>query len=145
MMPMADAPGQPVPRRRARAVLTAAHWQAGQQVRVQEISPAGGDSLPSCTDRSFTPRDGRCDCPMAAAARCVIVVVTDRTMPKDLDIDLELLEKAHASGGEKSKKAAGNRVSQEFIVHRRQKRVLDLFGKLDWNDAYDYKRERTRR
>lgn len=66
-------------------------------------------------------------------------------MPKDLDIDLELLEKALASGDGKSKKAAGNRVSQEFIVRRRQKRALDLLGKLDWNDGYDYKRDRTRR
>ena len=66
-------------------------------------------------------------------------------MPKDLDVDSELLEKTFASGGEKSKKATGNRVSQEFIVRQRQQRVLDLLGKLDWNDGYDYKRDRTRR
>ena len=43
----------------------------------------------------------------------------DRTMPMDLDIDSELLENALASGDEKTKKATGNRVSQEFIVRRR--------------------------
>ena len=65
-------------------------------------------------------------------------------MPMDLDIDSELLEKALATGDGKTKKATGNRVSHKFIVRRRQKRVLDLFGKLDWNGGYDYKRERTR-
>ena len=74
-----------------------------------------------------------------------MVFVTGHTMPKDLDIDSELLEKALAAGDGKTKRATGNRVSQEFIVRRRQKRVLDLFGKLDWNDGYDYRRERTRR
>jgi hypothetical protein len=33
---------------------------------------------------------------------------------------------------------------QEFIARRRQKRLLDLFGKLDWDPAYDYKAERKR-
>lgn len=66
-------------------------------------------------------------------------------MPTNLGIDPELLEKALAIGGEKTKKATVNRALREFIVRRRQKRLLDFFGKLDWDDGYDYKRERTRR
>ena len=66
-------------------------------------------------------------------------------MATNLGIDPELLEKALAIGGEKTKKATVNRALQEFIARRRQKRLLDFFGKLDWDDGYDYKRERTRR
>jgi hypothetical protein len=32
----------------------------------------------------------------------------------------------------------------EFIARRRQKRFLDLMGKLDWESSYDYKAERSR-
>lgn len=34
---------------------------------------------------------------------------------------------------------------QEFIARRRQKRMLDLVGKLEWDDSFDYKAERSRR
>jgi hypothetical protein len=28
---------------------------------------------------------------------------------------------------------------QEFIARRRQKRLLDLVGKLEWDESFDYK------
>ena len=59
-------------------------------------------------------------------------------------IDPELLSKALEIGGEKTKKATVNRALREFIARREQERLLELFGKLDWDDEYDYKRERTR-
>jgi hypothetical protein len=31
---------------------------------------------------------------------------------------------------------------QEFIARRRQKRLLDLMGKLEWDASFDYKAER---
>jgi hypothetical protein len=33
---------------------------------------------------------------------------------------------------------------QEFIARRRQKRLLDLMGKLEWDASFDYKAERRR-
>lgn len=33
---------------------------------------------------------------------------------------------------------------QEFIARRQQKRLLDLFGKLDWDSSYDYKAGQSR-
>jgi hypothetical protein len=33
---------------------------------------------------------------------------------------------------------------REFIARRRQKRLLDLMGKLEWDSSYDYKKERNR-
>ena len=66
-------------------------------------------------------------------------------MATNLSIDPELLNKALQVGGEKTKKATVNKALREFIARREQERLLDLFGKLDWDEAYDYKRERMRR
>ena len=66
-------------------------------------------------------------------------------MATNLSIDPELLNKALQVGGEKTKKATVNKALREFIARREQERLLDLFGKLDWDEAYDYKRERIRR
>ena len=66
------------------------------------------------------------------------------TVATNLSIDPQLLEKALELGGEKSKKATVNKALREFIVRREQERLLDLFGEFDWDDEFDYKRERSR-
>ena len=65
-------------------------------------------------------------------------------MATNMAIDPELLNKALEVGGEKTKEATVNRALREFIARRGQERLLALFGKLDWDEEYDYKRERTR-
>ena len=65
-------------------------------------------------------------------------------MTTNMTIDPELLNKALEVGGEKTKEATVNRALREFIARREQERLLELFGKLDWDDEYDYKRDRTR-
>ena len=65
-------------------------------------------------------------------------------MATNLAIDPDLLERALAVGGEKTKKATVNLALREFVARREQARLLDLFGTLEWDDSYDYKRERTR-
>ena len=65
-------------------------------------------------------------------------------MATNLSIDPELLERALEVSGERTKKAAVTRALQEFIARRRQKRLLELVGKLEWDDSYDYKAERGR-
>ena len=65
-------------------------------------------------------------------------------MATNLAIDPELLDKALKVGGEKTKKATVNRALQEFIARREQERLLELFGKFDWDDSFDYKRDRSR-
>jgi Arc/MetJ family transcription regulator len=66
-------------------------------------------------------------------------------MPTNLALDPELLERALAVSGEKTKKAAVTRALKEFIARREQKKLLRFFGSLDWDPAYDYKAERSRR
>ncbi|MCY3818934.1 MAG: type II toxin-antitoxin system VapB family antitoxin [Gammaproteobacteria bacterium] len=65
-------------------------------------------------------------------------------MATNLAIDPELLNRALAVGGEKTKKATVNKALREFIARREQRELLDLFGKLDWDAGFDYKAERTR-
>ncbi len=65
-------------------------------------------------------------------------------MATNLAIDPELLERALAVSGERTKKAAVTKALQEFIARREQRRVAELFGTLQWDDAYDYKAERSR-
>ncbi len=59
-------------------------------------------------------------------------------------IDPALLDRALEVGGEKTKRATVNRALREFVARREQERILDLFGKLDWDEDFDYKRERHR-
>ena len=65
-------------------------------------------------------------------------------MATNLSIDPDLLERALKVSGERTKKAAVTLALQEFIARRRQKRLLDLMSKLEWDSSYDYKAERTR-
>lgn len=65
-------------------------------------------------------------------------------MATNLSIDPDLLDRALEISGERTKKAAVTKALQEFIARRRQQRLLELFGKLEWDDAFDYKAERTR-
>ena len=65
-------------------------------------------------------------------------------MATNLAIDPELLNRALAIGGEKTKRATVNRALREFVARREQKGLVELFGILDWDDAYDYKSERSR-
>ncbi|MBC8019772.1 MAG: type II toxin-antitoxin system VapB family antitoxin [Methyloceanibacter sp.] len=66
-------------------------------------------------------------------------------MATNLSIDPELIECALELSGERTKKAAVTKALEEFIARRRQKRLLDLMGKLDWQSSYDYKAERSRK
>lgn len=66
-------------------------------------------------------------------------------MATNLSVDPALIERALAVSGERTKKAAVTKALQEFIARREQKRLLDLFGKLEWDVDYDYKAERSRR
>ncbi len=65
-------------------------------------------------------------------------------MATNLSIDPALIDRALAVSGESTKKDAVTKALQEFIARREQKRLLELFGKLEWNTDYDYKSERSR-
>lgn len=66
-------------------------------------------------------------------------------MPTNLDIDPRLLERAVEVSGERTKTAAVTRALREFVARHEQRRLTELFGALDWDPAYDYKADRSRR
>ena len=65
-------------------------------------------------------------------------------MATNLAIEPDLLNRALAVGGERTKKATVTKALQEFIARREQRGLLELFGQLEWDDGFDYKAERTR-
>ncbi len=64
-------------------------------------------------------------------------------MPTNQSIDPKLIEVALELSGERTK-AAVAKALEEIIASKRQRRLLDLMGKLDWQSSYDYKAERSR-
>jgi Arc/MetJ family transcription regulator len=65
-------------------------------------------------------------------------------MATNLSIDPELIERALEVSGERTKKAAVTKALEEFVARRKQKRLLELMGKLEWDTGFDYKSERKR-
>ena len=65
-------------------------------------------------------------------------------MATNLAIDPNLIERALAVSGERTKKAAVTRALEEFIARRQQKELLTLTGKLEWDRGFDYKKFRSR-
>jgi hypothetical protein len=66
-------------------------------------------------------------------------------MATNLALDQELLDHAFRVSREPTKKAAVTRALQEFIARREQRRIAELFGKLEWDASFDYKAERARK
>lgn len=66
-------------------------------------------------------------------------------MATNLALDPRLIERALKLSGEKTKKAAVTRALEEFVARRDQRRLIELMGKLEWDESFDYKAERSRR
>jgi Arc/MetJ family transcription regulator len=66
-------------------------------------------------------------------------------MPTNLALDDRLVEEAKRLGKHRTKREAVNQALAEYVARRKRKRILRLFGKLDWDPRYDYKSERRRR
>lgn len=65
-------------------------------------------------------------------------------METNLQLDDRLITEAAALGKHRTKKEAVTRALTDYISHLRQDRILDLFGKVEFEPAYDYKRQRAR-
>jgi Arc/MetJ family transcription regulator len=66
-------------------------------------------------------------------------------MPTNLNLDDALVEEAVKLSGRRTKRETVNAALQEFVSRRKQRRILDLFGRLEWDPRYDHKKERDRR
>jgi hypothetical protein len=59
-------------------------------------------------------------------------------------VDRHLLEQAMEVSGESDASTVLTQALEEFIARRSPKRILELMGKLEWDESYDRKRERSR-
>jgi Arc/MetJ family transcription regulator len=66
-------------------------------------------------------------------------------MPTNLALDDKLIGEAQRAGKHKTKKDAVNAALAEYVKRRKQLRILDAFGTLEFDPAYNYKAERRRR
>jgi Arc/MetJ family transcription regulator len=66
-------------------------------------------------------------------------------MATNLAIDDRLLEEARRIGGQKTKRATVTEALSEYIQRRKQQQIVELFGKLDVDPTYDYKKQRRRK
>ncbi|HOX44184.1 MAG TPA: type II toxin-antitoxin system VapB family antitoxin [Myxococcota bacterium] len=60
-------------------------------------------------------------------------------MATNLDIDAALIERAIQLGGARSKRAVVQDALEEYIRHREQERILELFGQIEFEPGYDPK------
>ena len=63
-------------------------------------------------------------------------------MATNLAIDDSLIEEARMLGKKKTKKAVVTEALEEYIQRRKQKNILNIFGKVDYDQDYDYKKQR---
>ncbi|HNS40815.1 MAG: type II toxin-antitoxin system VapB family antitoxin [Anaerolineae bacterium] len=63
-------------------------------------------------------------------------------MLRELALDDELVQEAKDVGRHKTEAEAVTAALQEYIDRRRQQQILELFGKIDYDPAYDYKEQR---
>jgi len=65
-------------------------------------------------------------------------------MATNLALDDQLIEEARRAGKHKTKKEAVTAALDEYVRRRKQMRILDAFGTVSFDPAYDYKAERRR-
>ena len=63
-------------------------------------------------------------------------------MASNLALDDNLLMEALEIGQFKSKKETVNVALREFVLRRKQQKAKDLFGKMPFDEDYDYKKGR---
>ena len=64
-------------------------------------------------------------------------------MATNLAIDDKLIVQALKAGHHKTKKAAVTTALKEYIAHKKQLDIFKLFGSIDFDKDYDYKKMRS--
>ena len=65
-------------------------------------------------------------------------------MPTNLALDDSLIEEARRVGHHTTKKEAVTAALKEYVQRRRQQRILDLAGQIEYDPDYDHKALRRR-
>jgi Arc/MetJ family transcription regulator len=65
-------------------------------------------------------------------------------MATNLAIDDNLITDAQKAGHHKTKKEAVTTALKEYIARKKQSEIIDMFGTVNFDPDYDYKKARTR-
>ena len=65
-------------------------------------------------------------------------------MTTNLALDDRLITLAQKAGHHKTKKEAVTAALEEYIAHQKQHDVTRVFGKIEFDSRYDYKKARNR-
>ena len=66
-------------------------------------------------------------------------------MATNVEIDPDLIRQALLLGGKRTKREVIEEALQEYVSRREQQQIVSLFGTIDYDDGYDYKKQRARR
>lgn len=66
-------------------------------------------------------------------------------MATNLQIDDKLITRAVKLGGHRTKKSAVTQALTDYINHIEQENILSLFGSVDYESGYDYKKQRSKK
>lgn len=66
-------------------------------------------------------------------------------MATNLALDDKLIEEAKQLGKHKTKREAVMAAIEEYVKRRKQARIVEAFGTIDYDPAYDYKAARRRK
>jgi Arc/MetJ family transcription regulator len=62
----------------------------------------------------------------------------------NLQLDDRLIERAVKLGKHKTKRAAVTQALKEYVEHLEQQKILALFGHMDYDPEFDYKKQRKK-
>jgi Arc/MetJ family transcription regulator len=65
-------------------------------------------------------------------------------MATNLAIDDDLLLAAQEIGQQPTKKSTVTKALEEYIARRKRLKALEMFGKLEFDPRFDYKKDRKR-
>ena len=65
-------------------------------------------------------------------------------MATNLALDDKLITKAQKIGRHKTKKETVTAALKDYIAHKKQLEIVDLFGTIDFDKKFNYKRARKR-
>ncbi len=63
-------------------------------------------------------------------------------MATNIELNETLLTKAMSLGGMRTKKEAVNEALAEYVQRREQLKIIEMFGKVEFDESFDYKEQR---
>jgi metal-responsive CopG/Arc/MetJ family transcriptional regulator len=62
----------------------------------------------------------------------------------NIEINENLLQEAIELGGNNTKSAVIEEALREYVQRRKQLKIIELFGTIEYNEDYNYKQQRQR-